>query len=157
MKKWIAFLLVLVMCLSLCACGSSQSASENNLQDDQHPLVGRWEIESAILNNPIPYDDRPFFGISTTGFYSLVDEIQFFSDGTCTAPDGGSDYDEAYIEYEYEYSDDGQSIVLKVTAIVIDGASEAANGTTEPIKFSISGDELTLVSSMGTATFTRAD
>lgn len=38
MKKYIALVLALVMCLSLCACGGTQTSSE----DSNNMLVGTW-------------------------------------------------------------------------------------------------------------------
>lgn len=55
MRKWIALLLALVMCLSLCACGGKSDTAKdatNNTGDSEQ----KTEVESIELNIPVGDD-----------------------------------------------------------------------------------------------------
>ena len=55
MKKWIALLLALMMCLSLCACGGKSDTAKdatNNTGDSEQ----KTEVESIELNIPVGDD-----------------------------------------------------------------------------------------------------
>lgn len=71
MKKWIALLLALVMCLSLCACGG-KSDTAKDATDTTGNSEQKKEVESIELNIPVGDDFTIVEATYTTK--QLVDE-----------------------------------------------------------------------------------
>ena len=69
MKKKLLVMLVAVMCIMLCACGSSegnnsntennQSNSESNTEEQGFSIVGEWKIKST--DSPITFNEDGTF------------------------------------------------------------------------------------------------
>lgn len=91
MKKWIALLLALVMCLSLCACGGGeQPAGSKEVEDDQataepkeedtaaenSEFYGTWNVVSAAL----PSGDFTVEEMENAKTYSMSDWLLVISE-----------------------------------------------------------------------------
>lgn len=123
MKKKLLVMLVAVMCIMLCACGSSEannSNTENNqnnsevsTEEEGFSIVGEWKFESS--GSPVTFfEDGTYESYLGTGFkYELKlvsNKVSIDLDG-CGVPGlGMQDFD--IVEENGSYKIVGKNIVL---------------------------------------------
>lgn len=101
MKKPIALLLVMVICLSLCACGGNQEEVKNALQGT---WTAKWTYAGTQISRYYTFKGNTY----TTGGVAIFGEVQtetgtFEVMDTCIrlTPDDGS----SAIELDYTYNE----------------------------------------------------
>ena len=75
MKKWIALLLALVMCLSLCACGGGAKNESGETTDNE--LKEETKNQEIVLSKPIIVVDNDTVTISIVRFFT-----EYYNEGT---------------------------------------------------------------------------
>ena len=145
MKKAIAFLLVLCMCLSLCACGDGvekKSSSENTTTTTTAPPI----IESGLKKEKLfsifsaPEEDYQEKAISTTRTEFSFRNDQFITQGVLCGEDVlefSWTFPDIYAE---TYEEFGELVQLMQTDIY--GFSEKQNSSVQIVLFTMVGSML---------------
>ena len=111
-RRILCLLLVLLMTVSLCACGQEPEAQPTAADEDAY--TGFWQYD----------DGGAFLYFDGEGGWAAFD-----SDGTCLAR-GGYEYDGSGISIPGENEDAGMYFLLQEDGTLIDGAGETLSATT---------------------------
>lgn len=124
MKKVIALLLALVMCLSLCACGEKNDTSSTTEESITHQGINMEnettptpDTNTEIETTPTPDYASEFADMLCSGKWvskATGEELVFNADGTCTwfSDEGNKEWNWCY----YSYYDSVLDIPIPVAA-----------------------------------------
>ncbi len=140
MKKWITLFLMLVLCLSLCACGGGGDTSSETTEQQSEPAEQQDESgnQEIVFEEPLVVVDNEKVTISVTRFFT-----EYFNEGT------NDEFASSGFEVDVENHMEGYKIDVYPRNVSLSDQ--------RVIEFAVNGNSIVAPGKIATVRFTRLD